>query len=83
MKISPATEQKKPNYPALLAAAAVVATAALASCDRQTPGSPLPPPQASPSEQPQQQTQEPEQREQNQKREQFPQHTLGIICTPS
>ena len=34
MKISPPAEQKKPNYPTLLAAAAV-ATTALASCQMQ------------------------------------------------
>ncbi|MCH5284168.1 MAG: hypothetical protein J1E42_01095 [Akkermansiaceae bacterium] len=44
MKISPATEQKKPNYPALLAAAAVVATTTLASCQQQQiqQGAPMP-----------------------------------------
>ena len=35
MKISPTTEQKKPGYPALLAAAAAVASASLASCQQQ------------------------------------------------
>ena len=34
MKIIPSTEQKKPNYPALLATA-VVASATLASCQQQ------------------------------------------------
>ena len=45
MKISPTTEQKKPNYPALLAtAAAVVATTTLASCQQQQiqQGAPMP-----------------------------------------
>ena len=81
MDITPSTEKKKPNYPALLAAAVVV-SAALASCDRQTPGTPIPPPQATPPEQPQQQTQAPEQREQTQERMQLPQRTMGVICTP-
>lgn len=35
MKISPSTEQKAPNYPALLAAAAVAVSASLASCQQQ------------------------------------------------
>ena len=34
MEIAPSTEKKKPNYPTLLVAA-VVATAALASCKQQ------------------------------------------------
>ena len=44
MKIAPSTEQKKPNYPVLLAAAAVVATTTLASCQQQQiqQGAPMP-----------------------------------------
>lgn len=35
MKISPSTEQKKLNYPVLLAAAAAVTSTTLASCQQQ------------------------------------------------